>query len=139
MSRNKRGFTLVEVVIAMFILMIGMLALLNTAAVVISNNMLNSMRDEAVRVAQGEMDNLRNNPSLPPQLWDNPCPTETRYFRGISVNYAVCKRITALSSDNNTLQIDVAVGWDYKGSGSSTGPTYKKYQHTVSSVVRIGS
>ena len=135
MSRDKRGFTLVEVIIAMLILTVGMLALLNTAAVVISNNLLNEIRDEAVRLGQETMDEKRNSP-LSPSGWS--CSPVQRNFKSVSLTYNVCSQVTALSSDGNTMQIDVAVGWDYKGTGS-LAPTNKKYQHTASSVVRIGS
>lgn len=137
MFKSKEAFTLVEVVIAMFILMIGLLALLNTAAVIIENNLINILRDEAVRIGEQKMDELRNsNPAA--AAWPSPCPTVQRVVRSVNTTFTVCSQVTNLSADGNTRQLDVAVGWDYKGTGTIT-PTIRKYQHSLSSVVRFGS
>ncbi len=121
--------------IAMFILMVGMLALLNTAAVMTENNLINIIRDEAVRIGEQQMEDLRNT-SLSPTAWT--CTPTTKIFRGITTDFNVCTRITNLSSDGNTKQVDVAVGWNYKGTGTIS-PTTRKYQHSLSTVVRVGS
>jgi Tfp pilus assembly protein PilV len=133
--QNSRAFTLIEVIIAMFILMVGMLALLNTAAVIIENNLVNIIRDEAVKVGDQKMDELRNT-SLAPTAWS--CAATSRVFRSVTTEFNVCARVTNLSSDGNTKQVDVAVGWNHKGTGALS-PTGRKYQHSLSSVVRVGS
>lgn len=135
MSKNNKGFTLIEVIIAMFILMIGMLALLNTAAVMTEHNLINILRDEAVRIGEQKSDELRNT-SLTAIGWT--CSDESRLMRSVSTTYNVCYRITNLSADGNTRQLDVAVGWDYKGTGTLS-PTNRKYQHSISSIIRVGT
>jgi prepilin-type N-terminal cleavage/methylation domain-containing protein len=57
---NKKGLTLVEVMIALVVLLIVSLALMQTALVSIDANMNNSMRDEAVSVAEMRMNEARN-------------------------------------------------------------------------------
>lgn len=149
---NNKGFTLIELMVAMLILLVGGLALITSAAMVMEHNMTNQLRDEAVRVAEQDMSILRNTPfaSLPAGpavggwgtinggIWTaapppGSCQTVQRSFRGIqNFSYTVCERITGLSA--TTRQIDVAVGWDYKGTGV-LAPTVRKYQHSASSIV----
>jgi prepilin-type N-terminal cleavage/methylation domain-containing protein len=127
--RNNNGFTLIEVLVAMFVLLFGMLALLNTAAVVIDYNLGNVLRDEAVSVAVENMDTLKNQPfnslaqgPFSPAAYSS--STVTRTFRGVSVNYTVTSTITQVGSD--TLGLQVLVTWTHKGNA---------YQHSMSSVV----
>ncbi len=140
---QERGFTLIEVFIAMFILLVGMLALLNTAAVVIQNNLTNVLRDEAATLAQAKMSDIKNTPftdinatylaSQPPQPTVLPiCGTAvspllvTRYFRGVATNYNVWCNITPLGIAGDSVQVSVQVLWTYKNN---------QYTHTVSTVI----
>lgn len=120
----------------MFVLLIGMLALLNTAAVVVDHNLFNVFRDEATGVAEESMNSFRNNPftSLIPGTYGSTLgsappitPNVTRTIRGITVNYSVTTVITQPDITNpNTLTIQVTVQWTHKGI-----PTL----HSISSVV----
>src|SRR3990172_4640679 len=56
------GFTLVEVMIALVVLLFVSLAMMQTALVSIDSNMINVLRDEAVRIAEERMSELRNVP-----------------------------------------------------------------------------
>lgn len=151
MHKNKRGFTLIELMAAMLILLVGGLALITSATVVMEYNFKNQLRDEAVKIAEQEMSRLTNTPfnSLPAGdwgtinggVWALPAPASCqaiqRSFRGVtSFSYTVCERITTLSAD--TIQIEVAVGWDYKGTGA-LAPTVRRYQHSVSSILSRGT
>jgi type II secretory pathway pseudopilin PulG len=49
--QNNKGFTLVEVMIAFLITMLGLLAVVNVAVMSIHTNMANMLRDEATRIA----------------------------------------------------------------------------------------
>jgi len=57
---NKKGLTLVEVLIAMVVLLLVSLAMLQTALVSIDSNMRNVLRDEAVNIAEMRMNEARN-------------------------------------------------------------------------------
>lgn len=143
MLKNNNGFTLLEVMVAFLILLVGGLALIKTAGVVMEHNMTNQLRDEAVRVAEQDMNRLKNTPFaslVPAGCWGTigggacaACSTVQRGFRGVtSFSYTVCERITNLSA--TTRQIEVAVGWDYKGAGNLV-PTMTRYQHSASSII----
>jgi len=56
------GFTLVEVMIALVITLLVFLALMQTALVGIDSNMRNVLRDEAVKIAEMRMNEMRNIP-----------------------------------------------------------------------------
>ena len=57
---NKKGMTLVEVMIAMLLSLVIFLALMQTSLISIDQNMRSSLRDEAVRIAEMRMDQTRN-------------------------------------------------------------------------------
>jgi type IV pilus assembly protein PilV len=140
---EERGFTLIEVMIAMFVLLVGMLALLNTSAVVIENNLANVLRDEAATLAQSKMSDIKNTPfsdinseyllSQPPQPTVLPIcglPASplvvTRSFRDMAVNYNVACNLQTLDSAGDTISVQVIVSWSYKGN---------LYSHTVATVM----
>ena len=58
--KNKKGLTLVEVMISLVVLLLVFLALLQTALVSIDSNMTNVLRDEAVNIAEEQMNIARN-------------------------------------------------------------------------------
>lgn len=129
MLRNKTntdGFTLVEVIIAMVVLLIGLLALLNTAAVVIQNNLVNIIRDEAVNVAEATMSDIRNTPF--DSIASAPATNITRYFRGIQVNFSVTTTVNSVGT-GDTKSVQVVVSWTYKG---------VPYQHSISTLINTG-
>ena len=124
MLRNNKGFTLIEMLCAMFILMIGMLALLNSIAVALNSNTGNILRDEAVRIAEQYMNELKSKP-FDSLASENPeTSTMTRDFRGISKSYSVSSQINDLSTDAKGLI--VTVSWTYKNSPG---------QHSINSVI----
>jgi prepilin-type N-terminal cleavage/methylation domain-containing protein len=57
---NRKGLTLVEMLVAMVVLLIVFLALMQTALVSIGYNMNNVLRDEAVSIADERMNNARS-------------------------------------------------------------------------------
>jgi len=59
-SRNRKGVTLVEVLIAMTILLIVFMGLIQASILAIGVNMRNEIRDEVVSVASEELMRLRN-------------------------------------------------------------------------------
>lgn len=123
---DKKGMTLVEVVIALLVLLIVFLALMQTALVGIDANMLNVLRDEAVNIAEEQMSTARNTPfdSLTAGSADVSPPA--RSLRNIAAfTYTVTRTVTDINTDNK--QVDITVAWNWKGN---------PYTHSISTIVR---
>lgn len=139
---NKKGVSLVEMMIALVILLLVFLALMQTALVSIDSNMINVLRDEAVTIAEMRMDEARNTAfatlasnsvALPV---GSDCPATftdgsanglrlRRNIRNIS-NKDFCSRM-AVSGAGNTRQVVVEVRWRWKG---------LDYSHMITSILR---
>jgi len=121
---NNKGMTLIEIMFAIVILLIASLALMQTALLGISMNVQNAMRDEAVNVAEMEMNDLR---SLPYDSIDSAATATvaSRNFRGFVVNYDVTPQVANLNS--NSKQINVSIAWSYRG---------KAYTHGITTILR---
>ena len=136
-ARNREGFTLIEVMIAVVIMAVGLLALLRVAILSIDTNMTNFLRDEAVRIAEEQVNTLRETKydNLTSQSSWPTTPTQiTRKLRSADRTFYVATWIRDLDAIPSAKIVSVAVGWDYKGSGS-VGPTKRQYVHMVSSVI----
>lgn len=144
-DKNKKGFSLIETLIAMLILFFILLALFMATALLTNQNFMNSIRNEAIRLAETRMSEMKNTPfdslsqhawghlDLSTFVWSNDCQTLEIRIRNVSnFPFTICERIGDLSSA--TKQINIAIGWDYKGTGNLT-PTSKKFQHVISSTV----
>jgi prepilin-type N-terminal cleavage/methylation domain-containing protein len=151
-SQNNKGFTLVEIVVSMVIVLVLLLSLVQAALLTIDSNMRNLLRDEGFRIADQRMngmlvDNgnnsyqgLRETPfdrlySAASPNWACTSYKVVRSFRNIAKKeYSVCWRIRTFSPD--VLTLDVAVGWDYKNELPLLNPTGREYQRTISSIMR---
>ena len=117
---DKKGLTLVEVMIALLILLIVSLALMQTAMVSIDANTKNSLRDEAVKIAEELMGETR---SLPFDDFDqngttDPDPltmngTVTRQIRNTTITYTTTTVVDTFNEDNK--EIDITVSWTWAG------------------------
>jgi prepilin-type N-terminal cleavage/methylation domain-containing protein len=138
---NKQGFTLVEILIALTILLLVSLAMMQTALLAIGANMQNVMRDEAVRIAETRMNearHLRFDESATQLVSDTadgiadagfaivacqnpPVSDATPYpvviygnFRNIApVPFGTRRTVSVLDVDNR--QVTVLVRWEYRG------------------------
>jgi type II secretory pathway pseudopilin PulG len=125
--------TLVEVLVAMAIVFIVFLGMSSAGLVVLDQNIKNSQRDEAVSVAEMEMQQVRNTlfgtlASAP----DNvavPIDNVSRQIRGLTMNYGVWRTVNHL--DVNNLQVSIRVTWN-RIENSLT----RSYDHTVIAIVR---
>ena len=131
-NNKNKGSTLLEMLMALMILLVVSLALTQSALVGISTNMQNSLRDEAVNVADMRMSQLESLPFTDaftdPGLAATPPVTETgitRNLRHFTITYTPTRTITDISADSK--QIAIAVAWMYKG---------KAYTHGTISIVR---
>ncbi len=127
---NKKGFTLVEMLVAMVVLLLVSLALMQTALIGIDANMVNVLRDEAISIAETEMNDARNISF--DSLTGSSSKTVPRYFRNISnFSYSVTRTITDLNTDNK--QATITVTWAWKEKTVANG---NPYTHTISTILR---
>ncbi len=116
---NKKGVTLIEMMISLVILLIVSLALMQTALLGMSTNVANQLRNEAVNIVESRMNQLRSLPFTDAVTHGDLAAgvvTETavsRNFRGFSINYAPTRTIANINTDLK--QISVSVTWSYKG------------------------
>lgn len=127
-NKGNRGFSLVEVLVAICILFISMMAVLHALGLSVEHNLKNIIMDEAVRISEQRMNELRNMPIT--SLASSTTSTQltiSRNFRNISINYTVNWIIENLSADSRTIQI--LVQWRWKNID---------HQHTATSIVSGG-
>jgi type IV pilus assembly protein PilV len=111
-KRNSRGFTLVEVMVAMVIVLVAMMGLLQSVNIVTDTNIRNQARDEAVQVGQGALNDMMaqslTNPAF--NLYSTKVPSR---IRGISKQYRVTGRRDLIAS-MNSVQLSVRVSSIYR-------------------------
>lgn len=147
---NKKGMTLVEVMIAMVLSLIIFLALMQTSLIGISYNVRNALRDEAVSIAAMRMEQARSLEftSTATTLTSDTvaianCPSvftpttgvgETRTIRNTAVRFCTNRAVAEIGGDGDLATVDadtrrvtIIVAWTWKEQG---------YTHAIQSVVR---
>lgn len=128
MISDSRGFTLVECLVAMVILMVGLLGLLQTMNFAMSKSMETACRNEALQLAGERMmnkrskafDSISSTTSAPPGF------SVQRVVRSVYKNYSGQEVVSSITA--NSKNITVNVFWNYN---------QKRYSHSVSSVVSV--
>lgn len=123
MITDQNGFTLVEFLVAIVILMIGLLGLLQTINVAIDQDLGNVFRNEAVVVVDEAMMKKRA------KAFDSVSTgvrtyTEQRIVRGIPKTFTMEERVDSVTT--NSKQISIDARWTKKNS---------TYNHSATSVV----
>lgn len=128
MNYSKSGFTILEVVIAMFIFAVLLLGLLAGYLKTYQIQTLNEMRNEAIKIAQEEIEKYRiqDFDSIPNTNIECSFGNSiTRQIRKTYINFTIGRRITEDIPDS-VKRIEVTVCWNFKG---------KQYSYTVSSLI----
>jgi prepilin-type N-terminal cleavage/methylation domain-containing protein len=149
MKSSGSGFTLVEMLIGMLIILVVILGLIQAALLSIDNNVRNLLRDEAVRISEqamtGELvdtggtkhEGLKNlpvdNDHLPTGVW--PMFVVERDFRGLKKAYTVRVSVTNLAGSSAKKSLQVTVGWDHKNESPPKAETGREFQHSITSIV----
>ncbi len=117
--QNSKGMSLIEVMIAILLLFVVSVALMQTSLLGFQQNMRNSMREEAVRIADQMVGDLRarafTQEATDPVL-NVPVShaTVTRNLRSFQAGFVTRTTITDISTQ--VKQVAVEVKWDFKGS-----------------------
>lgn len=109
--QDSRGFTLIELMVAMLITLVGLVGLLQAVNVAMEHNMRNMLRDEAVLVGEQVMGYQKVRPFAQISTTNSAVTVNSRLRRG-SLSYTVAPTSTALSTAR---QLIVTVSWRYKG------------------------
>jgi type IV pilus assembly protein PilV len=109
-SLNNKGFTLLELMVAMVILMVGMLGLLSTINISIQQTAQDQLRELAIGVGEEQM---RTMLAIPFGGTFSNNTTPVRPYRNAMVPFTVGRTSAALGSDS--LEFTITVGWKHKG------------------------
>jgi len=155
--QNKKGVTLVEVMIALVILLVVFMGLIQASLLSVENTAMNVLRDEAVRLGTETVTALRSGPFTDVdrdganEQVANPSPpyqfslsstgnamqqgnasrlgiNTVRTSRNMTTNYVIDVTIDKL--DDNNKRVTVRVEWDWKERTSVGGNPYS-YQVDV--------
>ena len=107
---NKSGFTLVEVMIAMLIMSVGLFGLLQSVNVAYEHNARNRLREEAVQVAEEQMNELRARQF--DDISASRLSTVNRAIAGGFRNFSVA--LLSQTLGGNSKKITVTVSWTFK-------------------------
>ena len=112
---GSRGFSIVELMIAMVILLFVALAMMQTAMVTMDANARNVIRDEGTRLASDRLNELRYVPADDlDSVYDGSTGTEPRQIRNMTVQYTITNTVTTLATDK-AVRLDVKVEWTWRG------------------------
>lgn len=119
-GKGRAGFTIVELLVAMAILIFVSIALLQTAIVNIEYNTKNALRDEGTRLGGERLDEMRNfsnvNNTIVAAL-DETTEVVTRKVRNIDKKYTVLNSVEPMLSGTKVFsyKISTKVTWRWKG------------------------
>lgn len=163
--KNKHGFTLVELMIAMVIILVAILGMYKTVLIAIEGNVKNVMRDEGRQIAERIVNDIRgmafdeilSGPAPPnPYTWkDDELVTKLKMVKyddphegsGTLVPRIVSrarnaeryyKVVVIVSGMSPFKQVKVVVGWDVKQQVDSVTvkkPTGKEFEHSITTMV----
>lgn len=113
-AASEEGFTIVELLVAVVILVFVSVALLQTAIINIEFNAKNALRDEGVRLAGERINQMRNASNLTlVAVFHGTTGTTQRRVRNMDVQYTVTNTVTAIDTYGN--KFGTVVQWQWKG------------------------
>lgn len=110
--QNEAGFSLIELLAAMVIMLVGLLGLLHAVNIAMEHNLKNQMRNEVTLVAQDAMNEMRSRP------FDAVSAVAVKNvatkLRNINRNYVVTKLREDIAGSTNSAKYQVDVKWAFK-------------------------
>ncbi len=116
-SSNNRGFTLVEVLVAFVILLVGLLGLLQAINIALEHNTRNHFREEATLVGERVMNGFRALP-FDQITATNGTLSVPSNIRGVNKSYRVTYLARAAGGSANSRELEVNVIWKFKNSST---------------------
>ncbi|WP_419174901.1 PulJ/GspJ family protein [Desulfosediminicola sp.] len=123
-TRSENGFTLLESVIALFLLTIMMLWTMQCMITAYSVSSRNQLRDEAVRIVNERLADARNIPFSNTALQETEV-TLNRQIRNYSHAYAV-KEVYQTIVNGTASSLTVKATWTHKGT---------QYSHSATTII----
>ena len=113
-SPCSRGFTLIEMLMALLILTVGLLGLLQSVGVAYEHNVRTRLRDEAVAIAEEQLSEMRRDPTIDtfPAF-----STAIRPISGASKAFRVSRAVEPIGESSRKLT--VTVRWSFKNMTTS--------------------
>jgi len=109
-SNKESGFTLIEFLVAIVILLVGMLGLLQSTNVAINSNRQNQLRNEATLVMDNELARELAKGYAQASVQDLYTCEHRRFLNGF-VNYSVHRNGTQYA---NSKEVRFTVSWPYR-------------------------
>ena len=121
--RKQRGFTLIEVMVSIVILMVGLLGMFQAINLALDKNLENQLRQEAIAVAEQQLNNLKGRSFS--NITGNTSSFVPVASGSVFKNISVQRQINDLATtDSKTKQISIRVWWNYRG---------RPYEHQTAS------
>jgi type IV pilus assembly protein PilV len=117
----SRGFTLVEVLVAMLVLLFGMLGSLVGVIAAGDYNLGSALRSEAVKIAQEQLENTRVG------RYDLIAPTTLQVQRQIRKTPQNFQVTTTVTTNDTLRQVNVNVQWTFKN---------RTHSHSAETIIR---
>lgn len=130
-KHNRKGFTLVEVMVSLIILAVGLVGSLMGIMAAVDYNQNNAIRNGAVKLAQEQQEAIRNMPfaslATIPQGEAGKVIVQ-RQFRKSLVSYDVIRNLQSTNiGTNNLTLVGITVRWQFKN---------RSHTYTLETMVR---
>lgn len=126
MLKNSNGFTLIEFLVALVIMMVGLLGLLQAVNLALNHNLQNDLRNTAVMLGDEKMSDAMKKGYDSLVVGQRQYSTSRRVLNAMK-NYSVSTTVAPVSSGKDTSrQVTISVSWRHKNI---------RYDHGTSGVV----
>ena len=115
LNSDNSGFTLVEVLVAMVIMLVALLGLLQSINIAMEYNVRNHVREEATSVGERVMNEYRSRPFESLSSGKVMVPSK---IRGSSKSYDVSYSANAVGGSTDSRELEVIVRWSYRNMSS---------------------
>ena len=112
-SGHNDGFTIVELLVSMVILLFVALAMMQTAMMTMEANARNVIRDEGVRLASEKLNELKTVAQANLNAQNGVTETVEVHIRNMTISYTVTYGVTTIVA-NEAARIEVTVKWNWR-------------------------